>query len=111
MRVSTVVREEFAILRFEVQQILGEEAQEFQDTILTSLEKNIKFIIVDLSEVKFISSWGIGILIHGLTTTKNRGGEFRVTGLSENVQEIFKKVRLDTVFNIYNTVDKAMSKN
>ena len=84
-----------------------QEAQEFQDAILDSLEKNASVIIVDLSGVKFISSWGIGMLIHGLATTANRSGSFKLVGLAENVIEVFRKVKIDTVLNIYKTVEQA----
>ncbi len=111
MKVSTIIKDKFAISKFEANQILGEEAQEFQQAVLSSLEKNIKYIIVDLSGVKFISSWGIGMLIHGLSTTKNRGAEFIVAGIESNILDILKKVKLDSVLKIYSTVEKAMADN
>lgn len=107
MKVSTDIKEKFAILKFEVDQILGYEAQEFQDAILNSLDKNATVIIVDLSKVKFISSWGIGMLIHGLATATNRGGSFKIVGLAENVMLVFQKVKIDTVLDIYHSVEKA----
>ena len=110
MKVSTIIKDESAILIFEVDQILGYEAEEFQNTLLNCLEGGIKLVIVDLSKVKFISSWGIGMLIHGLTTTSNRGFEFRIACLTENVLQVFKKVKIDTILDIYDTVDKAMSR-
>jgi anti-sigma B factor antagonist len=109
MKVSTLIKDKFAIIKFEIDQILGYEANEFQEALLNSLEKNIKFIVIDLSAVKYISSWGIGMLIHGLATTRNRGGEFRIAGLADKVLQVFKKVKIDTVLNIYKSVDLAMS--
>ena len=109
MKISSQISEKFSIVKFEVDQVLGYEAQEFQDTILDSLDKNASFIIVDLSRVKFISSWGIGMLIHGLATTTNRGKSFKIVGLADNVMDVFKKVKIDTVLNIYKTVDMAKS--
>jgi anti-sigma B factor antagonist len=109
MKISSQISEKFSIIKFEVDQVLGYEAQEFQDAILDSLDKNASVIIVDLSRVKFISSWGIGMLIHGLATTTNRGKSFKIVGLADNVMDVFKKVKIDTVLNIYKTVDMAKS--
>jgi anti-sigma B factor antagonist len=109
MKISYQISEKFSIIKFEVDQVLGYEAQEFQDAILDSLDKNASVIIVDLSRVKFISSWGIGMLIHGLATTTNRGKSFKIVGLADNVMDVFKKVKIDTVLNIYKTVDMAKS--
>jgi anti-sigma B factor antagonist len=109
MKVTTNIKDKFAILKFEVDQILGYEAKEFQEALLNSLGKDSKFIIVNLSNIKYISSWGIGMLIQGLATTKNRGGEFRVACLAENVLQVLKKVKIDTVLNLYETVDLAIA--
>ena len=109
MKISSTTADKYAIIKIEVDQVLGYEAQEFQDAILNSLEQNATIIIVDLSEVKFISSWGIGMLIHGLATTTNRGGSFKLVGLAENVMQVFQKVKIDTVLDIYNSIDMAKS--
>ena len=107
MKISSQISDKYSVIKFNIDQILGYEAQEFQDAILDSLEKNASVIIVDLSGVKFISSWGIGMLIHGLATTANRSGSFKLVGLAENVIEVFRKVKIDTVLNIYKTVEQA----
>jgi anti-sigma B factor antagonist len=109
MKISSQTEDKFSIIKFDVDQILGYEAQEFQDLVLNSLEQNVNCIIVDLSAVKFISSWGIGMLIHGLATTRNRGADFKLTGLAENVIQVFQKVKIDTVLSIYKNVDLAKS--
>jgi anti-anti-sigma regulatory factor len=49
------------------------------------------------------------MLIHGLATTTNRGGSFKIAGLAENVMQVFQKVKIDTVLDIYQSVDKAKS--
>lgn len=107
MKVSTNIKDKFAIIKFEIDQVLGYEGREFQDTLLSSLEKKINFVVIDLSNVKFISSWGIGMLMHGLATTVNRGGKFKIACLADNVLDVFKKVKIDTVLDLYNTVDLA----
>jgi len=109
-KISSQVSEEHSVIKFDIDQILGYEAQEFQDAVLNSLEQKVNCIIVDLSSVKFISSWGIGMLIHGLATTTNRGGEFRLAGLADNVMQVFQKVKIDTVLEIHDTVQNAISK-
>jgi anti-sigma B factor antagonist len=107
MRLSSNIEDKYSVIKFEVDQVLGYEAKEFQDAILDSLDKNVSAIIVDLSSVKFISSWGIGMLIHGLATTKNRGGDYKLSVLADNVMQVFQKVKIDTVLNIYDSVEQA----
>ena len=109
MKILSQTQNNCGILKFEIEKILGTEAQEFQDALLNCLEKDIKTIIVDLSKVKFVSSWGIGMLVHGLATTKNRGSEFKLAGLSDNVLKVIKTIRLDSAIEIYNSVDAAIA--
>lgn len=109
MRVITQIESEYSVIKFEVDQVLGYEAQEFQEALLNSIEQKVNCIIVDLSSVKYISSWGIGMLIHGLATTTNRGGTFKIAGLADNVMQVFQKVKIDTVLSIYKNVDLAKS--
>lgn len=107
MKIFSQLSDNYSIIKLEVDQVLGYEAKEFQDEILDSLDKNASVIIVDLSRVKFISSWGIGMLIHGLATSTNRGKSYKIVGLAANVMDVFRKVKIDTVLNIYDTVEQA----
>ena len=107
MKISSKIEAKYSVIKFNMEQILGYEAQEFQEAVLNSLEQKVNCIIVDLSLVKFISSWGIGMLIHGLATTRNRGSDFRLAGLADNVMQVFHKVKIDTVLNIYSNVEQA----
>lgn len=111
MKIAAHTQDKCSVIKFNIDQILGYEAQEFQDAVLNSLDQQIDCIIVDLSSVKFISSWGIGMLIHGLATTRNRGGEFRLAGLAEGVRDVFHKVKIDTVLEIYSDVQNAISRS
>jgi anti-sigma B factor antagonist len=109
MKITSKISDRHSVVKFEVEQVLGYEAREFQDAIIDALDKNVKVIIVDLSGVKYISSWGIGMLIHGLATTTNRGGIFKIAGLADKVMQVFQKVKIDTVLDIYNSVEIAKS--
>jgi len=55
---------------------------------------------VDLSQVSFIDSAGIATLVEGLRWSRDDGRRFVLSGLSENVRDIFELAKLDTVFEI-----------
>jgi anti-sigma B factor antagonist len=90
--------------------MLGYEAQDFHEVISSSLEKNRNKIIVDLSNVEFISSWGIGILIHGYTTVINRQGNFTLVSVPDIVSDALEKTKLDKIFEKYASVEEALNK-
>ena len=108
MKVHTKEYDDAVVISLTSEMMLGYEAQDFHDAITSSLEKNKKKIVVDLSNVKFISSWGIGILMYGYTTTTNLGGEFKLAAVSEKIIEMLEKTKLDKVFAKYASVEEAL---
>lgn len=88
------------VVKFNKSSVLGTEGAEFQNLILDELDKGIKNIVVDMSLVEYITSWGIGMLVHAFTTSTNRNSQFSLSGVSGKVSEILSKVKLDTIFHI-----------
>ena len=78
--------------------LLGYEANDFHQAIEDAITKNKKKIVIDLGNVKFISSWGIGILMYGYTTTTNSGGKFVLAAASSKIIDALKKVKLDNYY-------------
>jgi anti-sigma B factor antagonist len=108
MEVKTNETENGVVITLEGEMMLGYSANDFHEAIKNAIDNNKKKIVVDLSKVQFITSWGIGILIYGHTTTTNLGGEFKLAGVSEKISEIFKKIKIDNVFEKYDTVEEAL---
>jgi len=108
MKVKTRETENAVIINLEGEMMLGYEANDFHEAIRLSIEKNKKNIVIDLCEVKFISSWGIGILIHGYTTATNEGISFKLACVPDNIKETFSKIKVDKIFQQYNNVDAAL---
>jgi len=108
MKVSIEERDNAVIIKLIGEMMLGYEANDFHEAIENAIDGDKKKIVVDLSNVQFISSWGIGILIYGYTTATNKGGEFKLAAISEKINEILIKTKLDTVFDKYATVEEAL---
>ena len=96
------------VISLEGKMMLGYEANDFHEAIENAIDRDKKKIVVDLSNVQFISSWGIGILMYGYTTTTNKGGEFKLAALSEKINEILIKTKLDKVFTKFDSVEEAL---
>ena len=108
MKVSVEDHSDAIVIKLQGEMMLGYEANDFHEAILKALEKNEKKIIVDLSNVHFISSWGIGILIYAYTTATSAGGKFKLAAVPEDINEVLRKIKLDKVFEKYATVDEAL---
>lgn len=87
------------VIKFNNSSVLGTEGVEFQSSILKALDNGTQSIIIDMSLVEYITSWGIGMIVHGFTTTTNRNSIFLLEGVSQKVKEILSKVKLDTIFS------------
>ena len=108
MKVKTQELDNATVISLTGEMMLGNEAQEFHDAVSDALEKNKKKIVIDLSNLEFISSWGIGILIHGYTTVNNKEGSFVLASVPGIVNDSLKKTKLDTVFAQYSSVEEAL---
>lgn len=79
--------------------------------LLTDLDfyfsEGIKKIIIDLSEMKYMNSTGLSILINIFTQTRNRGGEVVITNIPEKINKLLVITKLNSIFNIENTVEDA----
>jgi len=108
MEVHTKEIDDAVIISLTGEMMLGYEAQDFQNAISGSLEKNKKKIVVDLSNLEFISSWGIGILIYGYTTVTNHQGSFTLASVPAIVSDALEKTKLDTIFQKFASVEEAL---
>lgn len=108
MKVSTSEMENAAVISLEGAIMIGSDANDFQAAIHSCIEKNKSIIIIDLSSLSFISSWGIGMLIHGYTTAQNRDISFKLVAVPDVINETFRKIKIDKVFQQFNTVEEAL---
>lgn len=96
-------QEDKSVVIIDKSNIVGPEAGGIQNAVLGLIEKDAKSIVLDLSKVEYISSYGIGMLIYAHTTCTKRNIELRVVGVSKKVLEILRIVHLDKIFNIQHT--------
>jgi anti-sigma B factor antagonist len=80
---------------------LGEGASTFRDMIKDLATKGTKKILVNLSEVSYIDSSGIGEMVSGFTTVTNHGGQLKLLGLSKRVKDLLQITKLYTVFEVF----------
>ena len=79
------------------------------ESLRTTSEQKPARLVVDLSDVTYIDSSGLAVLIEGMQNVEAYGGKFFLAGLQENVRPIFEIARLDQVFIIFPHVDAALA--
>ncbi len=86
----------------------GDDEAVFYDKLRELIDQNKKKVVLDLAKVEWINSRGLGILISGLTTMRNSGGQLKIARVVEKVKSLLTMTRLITVFDSYETVDEAV---
>lgn len=66
-------------------------------------------IVVDLGEVEFIDSSGLGALISGLRAARQAGGDLRISAPNQQVRSVMEVTSLDRVLSSYESADAAFS--
>ena len=80
---------------------LGEGASTFRDKIRDLVAKGDRKILLNLNEVNYIDSSGIGEMVSGFTTVTNHGGKLKLLGLSKRVKDLLQITKLYTVFEVF----------
>ena len=79
---------------------LGEGSVVLRDTVKELLGKGQKKILLNLGDVNYIDSSGIGELVSAYTTVKNQGGELKLLNLTKKVHDLLQITKLYTVFDV-----------
>jgi len=66
-------------------------------------------IVVNLKEVDYIDSDGLGTLVGLLVSARNRGGELKLASLGKRVKDVLRRTNLDTIFTVYANSDEAVA--
>ncbi|HWF47094.1 MAG TPA: STAS domain-containing protein [Bryobacteraceae bacterium] len=80
---------------------LGEGASAFRDMLRDLAAKGDKKILLNLGEVSYIDSSGIGEMVSGFTTLTNHGGQLKLMGLSKRIKDLLQITKLYTVFEVF----------
>ncbi|HVZ60621.1 MAG TPA: STAS domain-containing protein [Terriglobales bacterium] len=79
---------------------LGEGSVVLRDQVRDLLAKGQKKILLNMGEVSYIDSSGIGELVSAFTTVRNQGGELKLLNLTKKVHDLLQITKLYTVFDI-----------
>jgi len=79
---------------------LGEGSVVLRDQIRDLLGKGEKKLLLNLGDVTYIDSSGIGELVSAFTTVRNQGGELKLLNLTKKVHDLLQITKLYTVFDV-----------
>jgi len=80
---------------------LGEGSSALRETLRDLVAKNQNKILLNLADVSYIDSSGIGELVSGYTTVTNTGGSLKLLNLNKRVKDLLQITKLYTVFEVH----------
>jgi anti-sigma B factor antagonist len=87
--------------------VFGEESSLLRDTVKKAVSENNR-IVLNLGEVNYIDSGGLGTLVALRTTAQNAGGTIKLVNLTKRVGDLLQVTKLLTVFDVYNSEAEAV---
>ena len=113
MKASTRNVDQITVVDLSGRITLGEGSVVLRDTVRNLVGQGNKKILLNLGDVNYIDSSGIGELVSAYTTVRNQGGELKLLNLTKKVHDLLQITKLYTVFDIKDdeaTAIKAFAK-
>lgn len=95
------------VVDVEGQLIVGNR-QELKQKVLDEVEKGERKFLIDFAQTGYIDSSGLGVLVSLSKKIREHGGELRLADLNDDLQTLFELTKLDTLFQIADTRERAL---
>ena len=89
--------------------VLGEESGLLRERVKSLIGDGKKKIVLNMANVKYIDSAGLGILVAAHVSAKNQGAAVHLSNLGNKFHDVLQLTRLLTVFSVYDTEAQAIS--
>ena len=107
LKLSTRTQDGVLLVECNGRIIFGEESSLLRDTVKTAVSENNR-IVLNLGEVNYIDSGGLGTLVALRATALNAGGTIKLANLTKRVGDLLQVTKLLTVFDVYNSEAEAV---
>ena len=108
MKITMEERAGRTVLSLKESRLDAHNSGELKDRILRLFEEGGRDLVVDLRDVQFIDSSGLGALLSGHKNAAQRSASFVLAGLQPRVRSMFELTRLQRVFEIYPGLQEAL---
>lgn len=107
LRIQTQISGDVFIVRCDGRIVFGDEGAALRERVGDMLSGSPR-IVINLSEVPYIDSGGLGILVGLYISARNRGGELKLVNPSPRVSDLLRHTKLDTVISVYRNDEEAV---
>jgi anti-sigma B factor antagonist len=104
----TVSDGKIAIIEIKGSLIGDELTDNFRELVADFIEQGNRSLIINLEKLNYMNSSGIGAIISAYTSYKKNGGEVKLVGVSQNIQNILAVTRLVELFDVHDKLNDAI---
>ncbi len=108
MDIKTELMEGITVLFIREDRLDANDSEELKVELRRLYESGVKDVVIDLKEIHFIDSSGLGLLVSGYKNASTQHGSLKLSNLQSQVKSMFELTRLHRVFDIFATVDDAL---
>jgi anti-sigma B factor antagonist len=109
MNIKSRTANDITILDVSGKITLGEGTAALRNEVRNLLKDGHKKILLNLGDVSYVDSSGIGELVSAFTTTSNQGGALKLLNLTKKLHELLGITKLLTVFDVHDDEQKALA--
>lgn len=100
---------EVVLIQVKEERLDAHNSGELKNQMLNLFEEGKNHIVIDLQDVRFVDSSGLGALVSGFKNASARNGNLKLCGLQPQVKSMFELTRLHRVFEIFPGTEEALS--
>jgi anti-sigma B factor antagonist len=108
LKIEKRVVDGIAIMTCHGRVMFGEEATALRDNLKEAL-KNTPRLVLNLSDVTYIDSGGLGTLVGVYSSARAAGADIKLTGLGQRLRDVLQITKLATVFQVFDTEQEALA--
>ena len=88
---------------------IGEPVMQLRDALRVNVTEGESKFIINLADVSYVDSSGLGELVSSYTTVRNKGGDVKLLKLTAKIKDLLQMTKLLTVFDVYDDEAKAIA--
>jgi anti-sigma B factor antagonist len=88
---------------------IGEPVLLLRETLRVQVNDGVRHLVLNLGEVSYIDSSGLGELVSAYTTVRNKQGDIKLLNLTTKAKDLLQMTKLLTVFDVYEDESKAVN--
>jgi anti-sigma B factor antagonist len=109
MKFTTKLDGNICVIELKGKVMGGPESASFHDALKSTVADGNKKVILDLGEVEWMNSSGLGLLISALSTMRNAGGELKLARVTDKIESLLVITKLNSIFEVFPNVNTALA--